>query len=247
MSVKEPEKIWLRARGLAKRYGRRPVVRGVSLAVAQGEIVGLLGPNGAGKTTCFHMICGLIELNEGKIFLGKDEITHYPIHMRARLGIGYLPQESSIFQGLSVAGNLDMVLASFHTSRYKRMRRREKLLRAFNLSHLSGQDARALSGGERRRLEIARLLAMSPRFVLFDEPFAGVDPIAAEEINHLMRALTAQNIGVLITDHNVAATFRMVDRVYLLHDGKIAASGQPAEVAANPIAREYYLGENFVF
>ncbi|MCH9780567.1 MAG: LPS export ABC transporter ATP-binding protein [Alphaproteobacteria bacterium] len=235
----------LSARGLKKSYGRRPVVRNVTLSVRQGEIVGLLGPNGAGKTTCFHMICGLISLNSGRIFLGQHDITRYPIHMRARLGIGYLPQESSIFQGLTVAENLDIILASHHQSRLARLRRREKLLRVFRLKHLARQDARSLSGGERRRLEIARILSVNPRFVLFDEPFAGVDPIAAEEINLLMRALTQQNIGVLITDHNVATTFRMVDRVYLLHDGKIAVSGSSEEVANNDIARELYLGENF--
>ncbi len=238
---------WLVAHSLAKSFGKRVVVRDVSLAVRRGEAVGLLGPNGAGKTTVFTIIMGLVKPDSGVVLLEGLPITHLPLFQRGRLGIGYLPQEPSIFRGMSVAGNILAILEGHVRSRAKRKQRLEELLEEFSITHLAKADALSLSGGERRRVEIARALAADPDFMLLDEPFAGVDPIAVAEIQGLVRQLTRRNIGVLITDHSVRETLNLVDRAYLIHGGKVMTQGTPETISNDPEARRVYLGESFSF
>ena len=230
---------------LAKSYRRRPVVRGVSLAVRRGEAVGLLGPNGAGKTTVFYMITGLVAADRGTISLDGVDITHLPMYQRARLGIGYLPQESSIFRGLTVEENILAVLEFVEPDRDRRERELRELLDEFSIAHLRRTSAVALSGGERRRVEIARALAARPEFMLLDEPFAGIDPIAIGDIRNLVRQLTARGIGVLITDHNVRETLELIDRALIIHEGKVLTEGSPQDIVSDPDVRRYYLGDQF--
>lgn len=239
------EGLVLRAEGLTKRYKKRAVVQGVDLAVRQGEIVGLLGPNGAGKTTTFHMIVGLVRPNRGRIFLQEADITRLPMYRRARRGIGYLAQEASVFRHLTVEQNLHAVLEFQPISRAERRARVEQLLDEFGLARVRTSKGYMLSGGERRRTEIARALATRPRFLLLDEPFAGVDPIAVEDIQAIVADLKARGIGVLITDHNVHETLAITDRAYLLYEGTIFQHGTAEELAGNPEVRRRYLGEKF--
>ena len=236
---------WLVAHGLAKRFGSKTVVADVSIAVRRGEAVGLLGPNGAGKTTVFTMIMGLIKPDKGEIRLDGHLITRLPLFQRGRLGIGYLPQEPSIFRGLSVKGNILAVLESHVRSRKERQQRLDALLEEFGIAHLANVNALALSGGERRRTEIARAVAGDPVFMLLDEPFAGVDPIAVAEVKGLVRQLTRRGIGVLITDHSVRETLSLVDRAYLIHGGRVMIQGKPDIITNDPEARRVYLGESF--
>ena len=236
---------WLVAHGLAKSFGKLSVVRNVSLAVRRGEAVGLLGPNGAGKTTVFTMIMGLVKPDKGDIRLDGEVITHLPMFQRGRLGIGYLPQEPSIFRGLSVKGNILAVLESHIRSRAQREARLEELLEEFSIGHLRDARAVALSGGERRRVEIARAVAADPVFMLLDEPFAGVDPIAVQDVKLLVRQLTQRGIGVLVTDHSVRETLSLVDRAYLIYGGTVMIQGKPEVIMADPDARRVYLGESF--
>ena len=236
---------WLVAHGLAKSFGRTLVVRNVSLAVRRGEAVGLLGPNGAGKTTVFTIIMGLVKPDQGRILLDGRNITRLPLFQRGRLGIGYLPQESSIFRGLSVRDNILAVLEGQVHSRAERKRRLDTLMQEFGISHLAKNNAMSLSGGERRRLEIARAMAADPAFMLLDEPFAGVDPIAVADVKALVRQLTERGIGVLITDHSVRETLSLVDRAYLIYGGQVMIQGKPETIAADPDARRVYLGESF--
>jgi len=231
--------------GLVKKYGKRTVVKGVSVEVNQGEIVGLLGPNGAGKTTTFYMIVGLIKPNEGKIYLDDAEITKEPIYKRARRGIGYLAQEESIFQKMSVEDNIRAILEMTRLPKTEQLRKTSQLLEEFGLSHIRKNKGFELSGGERRRTEIARALAIDPKFILLDEPFAGVDPIAVEDIQKIVRHLKERNIGVLITDHNVHETLTITDRAYLLFEGDILKSGTAQELSEDEQVRKVYLGENF--
>lgn len=231
--------------GLSKSYKRRPVVRGVSLSVRRGEAVGLLGPNGAGKTTVFYMITGLIAADSGSIRLDGADITHLPMYRRARLGIGYLPQETSIFRGLTVEENIRAVLELTESSKARRDSMLRELLDEFSITHLRHSPAIALSGGERRRVEIARALAASPQFMLLDEPFAGIDPIAISDIRKLVRQLTARGIGVLVTDHNVRETLELIDTALIIHEGQVLTVGTPDEIVRNPEVRRHYLGSDF--
>ncbi|SEF49873.1 lipopolysaccharide export system ATP-binding protein [Bosea lathyri] len=231
--------------GLRKSYGGRTVVSDASLSLRQGEAVGLLGPNGAGKTTIFYMITGLVGADLGTISLEGNDITELPMYQRARLGIGYLPQEASIFRGLSVEDNIRAVLEVVEPNRKSRERQLDTLLEEFNIARLRKAPSIALSGGERRRCEIARALAGKPSFILLDEPFAGIDPIAVGDIQALVRQLTDRGIGVLITDHNVRETLGLVDRAYIIHSGRVLTEGSPAEIIANPDVRRVYLGEDF--
>ncbi len=236
----------LQAKDLKKRYRSRTVVRGISMEVNEGEVVGLLGPNGAGKTTAFYMIVGLVPADDGKIILDGQDLTRAPMHKRARLGIGYLPQEASIFRKLSVEQNIFSILETRRgLSRADRERILEELLEELNIVGIRGNIGMSLSGGERRRVEIARALAAEPRFILLDEPFAGVDPISVLDIQRIIRQLTDRGIGVLITDHSVRETLGICSRAYILSDGKVIAQGSPAEVLANKQVREVYLGEDF--
>ncbi|MEM7268110.1 MAG: LPS export ABC transporter ATP-binding protein [Pseudomonadota bacterium] len=235
----------LLARGIGKSYRRRPVVRGVDLELHRGEAVGLLGPNGAGKTTTFYMITGLVQPDSGKIEIDGDDVTDEPMYRRARRGLGYLPQEASIFRGLTVAQNLLAVLELVDSNKESRLARLEALLEEFSVSHLRDTPAVALSGGERRRVEIARCLASDPSFILLDEPFAGVDPIAVGDIRDLVKHLKNRDIGVLITDHNVRETLEIIDRAYILHDGLVLMNGTPDDVVADDTVRRVYLGEGF--
>jgi lipopolysaccharide export system ATP-binding protein len=236
---------WLVAHSLAKSFGRAVVVRNVSLAVKRGEVVGLLGPNGAGKTTVFTMIMGLVKPDQGEIRLDGRPITRLPMFQRGRLGIGYLPQEPSIFRGLTVRGNILAVLEGHVRTRREREARLEALLEEFSIAHLRDTKALALSGGERRRVEIARALAADPAFMLLDEPFAGVDPIAVAEVKQLVRKLTERGIGVLVTDHSVRETLSLVDRAYLIYGGTVMIQGKPEVIMADPDARRVYLGDSF--
>lgn len=236
----------LSATGLKKRYKQREVVRDFSCKVEQGEVVGLLGPNGAGKTTCFYMIVGLVAADAGAIRIDETDITGLPMHARARLGVGYLPQEASVFRRLTVADNI-LAILELRAALTPRQREAEleKLLDELQISHIAGQRGQSLSGGERRRVEIARALAAEPRFMLLDEPFAGVDPISVGEIQRIVRHLKERKIGVLITDHNVRETLGICDRAYILSEGSVLAKGAPATVLANEKVREVYLGKEF--
>jgi len=235
----------LSALGLGKRFKKRPVLRGVNLSVQRGEVVGLLGPNGAGKTTCFYIITGLIQAEYGAIYLDGRDITDLPMYRRARLGIGYLPQEASIFRGMTVAQNIRAVLEVVERDRATRETMLDELLSEFNIAHLRNAPAIALSGGERRRCEIARALAAQPQFILLDEPLAGIDPIAVGDIRELVRHLKHRGIGVLITDHNVRETLEIVDRAYIIHEGVVLMEGLPHEIVAHEDVRRVYLGESF--
>jgi lipopolysaccharide export system ATP-binding protein len=235
----------LEARNLGKRFKKRPVVRNVSISVQRGEAVGLLGPNGAGKTTCFYIITGLITADYGSILLDDVEITDLPMYRRARMGIGYLPQEPSIFRGMSVEQNVRTVLEVVEADRDKRELLLDDLLAEFSITHLRRAPALALSGGERRRVEIARALASQPHFILLDEPLAGIDPIALSDIRDLVSHLKDRGIGVLITDHNVRETLDIVDRAYIIHNGQVLMEGKPNEIVAHEDVRRVYLGERF--
>jgi lipopolysaccharide export system ATP-binding protein len=235
----------LKATGLAKSYKSRQVVRDLSLELASGEVVGLLGPNGAGKTTAFYMIVGLVPCDAGRIFLADVDVTLLPMHRRAQLGLGYLPQEASVFRKLSVENNVMAILETRDMERAAREQRLERLLEELRIGHVRKSLGLALSGGERRRVEIARALAAEPRFMLLDEPFAGVDPLSVLDIQRIIRELTHRGIGVLITDHNVRETLGVCTRAYIVNQGTVIASGTAEEVLANPQVREVYLGESF--
>ena len=235
----------LHSSNLVKKYGSRTVVQGVSIYVDQGEIVGLLGPNGAGKTTSFYMITGLVKPNAGRIFLENEDITDYPMYRRAQKGLGYLAQEASVFRKLSVEDNILSVMEISKMTKAQRLARMEELIEEFGLQKVRKSYGIQLSGGERRRCEIARALAIDPKFILLDEPFAGVDPIAVEDIQHIIAKLKTKNIGIIITDHNVHETLAITDRAYLLYEGKILESGTAEYLANNPEVRRKYLGQNF--
>ncbi len=235
----------LQAQSLFKSYRRRVVVRDVSVQVAAGEVVGLLGPNGAGKTTTFYMMVGLVRPDRGHIFLQQRDITALPMHERARMGLGYLPQEPSVFRQMSAADNVLAVLETLPLSKVERQERLEQLLSDLHLHPLRDTKGHSLSGGERRRVEIARALAMSPRFILLDEPFAGIDPISVLEIQRLIQDLRGRGIGILITDHNVRETLGICERAYILHDGKVLTAGSPQEIVDDPMVRQVYLGDQF--
>jgi lipopolysaccharide export system ATP-binding protein len=241
----EEERHFISTKGLVKRYGKREVVRGVDLKVFAGEIVGLLGPNGAGKTTSFYIIVGLIPATAGTVMINGHPITRVPMYKRARMGIGYLPQEPSVFRKLSVRNNLASIAESLPLSRSQRKAKVDELLQELGLEGIAGQPAYTLSGGERRRLEIARALLTEPRFLLMDEPFSGVDPISVSEVQKIVLALKEKGIGVLITDHNVRETLKIVDRAYLLHDGKVLAEGNSDSLINDANSRRFYLGEDF--
>lgn len=241
-----PERMVLRTENLVKRYGKRTVVNNVSFNVKQGEIVGLLGPNGAGKTTSFYMTTGLVVPNDGKIFLNDTEITNYPVYKRARIGVGYLAQEASVFRKMTVEDNIASVLELTNKPKEYQKEKLESLIEEFRLQKVRKNLGDRLSGGERRRTEIARCLAIDPKFIMLDEPFAGVDPIAVEDIQYIVWKLKDKNIGILITDHNVQETLSITDRAYLLFEGRILFEGTPEVLAENPVVREKYLGRDFV-
>jgi len=241
----QPQSSLLRAEGLMKRYRKRTVVSDVSLTVESGEVVGLLGPNGAGKTTCFYMILGLVPIDRGAVTLDGRDLTHLPIFRRSRLGLSYLPQEASIFRKLTVAQNIEAVLELQSLDPEDVETRLEQLLDDLHIAHLRASPALSLSGGERRRVEIARALATNPRFILLDEPFAGVDPIAVLDIQQIIRFLKERGIGVLITDHNVRETLGICDHAYIINQGSVLAFGKPQEIIYNEAVRKVYLGENF--
>jgi lipopolysaccharide export system ATP-binding protein len=245
--IKPKKSTGLVATRLAKHYQKRPVLRDVSLRLERGEAVGLLGPNGAGKTTCFYMISGLIRPDSGTITLDDHDITYLPMYRRARLGIGYLPQEMSIFRGMTVEQNILAVLQAIEQDSTRREQQLESLLAEFSITHLRYSPATALSGGERRRVEIARALAAQPEFILLDEPLAGIDPIAINDIRNLILHLKKRGIGVLITDHNVRDTLDLVDRAYILHGGQVLMEGKPEDIVGNQDVRRVYLGEKFKF
>ena len=235
----------LKVNFISKTYNKRKVVDKVSLKLNRGEAIGLLGPNGAGKTTCFYMIAGLIDTDEGDIFLNQERINHLPMHIRAKRGIGYLPQESSIFRGLTVEENILSVLEVQKYDKNYKFQILEELLAEFNLNKIRNSNGATLSGGERRRTEIARALASNPSFILLDEPLAGIDPIAINDVRNLINKLKSKNIGVLITDHNVRETLSIVDRAYILFDGSVIMSGSPSEIKIDRTVRDVYLGDNF--
>ena len=245
MSDQENKKSTLSSSHLRKRYKKRTVVQDVSLDVSSGEVVGLLGPNGAGKTTCFYMVVGLVACDGGDVFIDGTRITHLPIHRRAQLGVSYLPQEASVFRKLTVAENIRAVLELQNYSREEIEQRTEKLLAELHIGHIRNSSAAALSGGERRRVEIARALSTDPRFILLDEPFAGIDPIAVLDIQKIIRFLKERQIGVLITDHNVRETLGICDHAYIISAGHVLAAGSSAEIVANESVRKVYLGEHF--
>lgn len=235
----------LSAQNLAKSYGKRQVVIDVSLEVSSGQIIGLLGPNGAGKTTCFYMIAGLIKGNGGKITINGEDITRSPMHKRARLGLGYLPQEASVFRKLTVAENIMAVMENGKVDKSIRSKRLEQLINEFNIGHIRDSLGMALSGGERRRVEIARALAVKPDFILLDEPFAGVDPVSVGDIKKIVEYLKSRNIGVLITDHNVRETLSLCDKAYIAGEGHIIAEGGPQDILNSELVRSVYLGDDF--
>jgi lipopolysaccharide export system ATP-binding protein len=237
----------LQAVGVAKSYSGRRVVDGIDLEVRGGEVVGLLGPNGAGKTTTFHMMVGLVQPDEGKVLLNEEDLTEMPIYQRARSGISYLPQESSVFRRLTVQDNLYAILQTLNLTTEERRERAGALMKMLGVGHLANHQAHTLSGGERRRVEIARALVLSPFFVLLDEPFTGIDPIAVAEIQKIVRRLITSGIGILITDHNVRETLGICDRAYIVNEGAILEEGTPEKIAASPEARKFYLGEGFKF
>ena len=243
----EEGRLVLRTDNLVKKYRQRTVANHVSIELHQGEIVGLLGPNGAGKTTTFYMTTGLVQPNEGRVFLNDVDITKLPVYKRAKLGIGYLPQEASVFRTLTVENNIRTVLEMTDTTPEYQRDKLEELIAEFHLEKVRKNLGNRLSGGERRRCEIARCLAINPRFIMLDEPFAGVDPIAVEDIQSIVYSLKSKNIGILITDHNAPETLSITDRAYLLFEGKILFQGSSEELAVNPIVREKYLGRNFIF
>lgn len=243
----QEEKMVLRTENLVKKYRQRTVVNHVSIDVTQGEIVGLLGPNGAGKTTTFYMTTGLITPNEGQIYLNDKNITKYPVYRRAQNGIGYLAQEASVFRKMTVENNIRSILEMTDMTKEEQRDKLESLIGEFRLEKVRKNLGDQLSGGERRRTEIARCLAINPKFIMLDEPFAGVDPIAVEDIQEVVYKLKSKNIGILITDHNAQETLRITDRAYLLFEGKILFQGTSEELAANPVVREKYLGRNFIF
>jgi lipopolysaccharide export system ATP-binding protein len=244
LSVQEGD-VGLHIVNLRKSYRKRPVIRDVSMDLGRGEVVALLGPNGSGKTTCFYSIAGLVTPEGGRVIIDGRDVTPLPMYRRAQLGIGYLPQEMSIFRGMNVEDNIMSILEIAEPNRHRRRERLEELLSEFSIEHLRRASAMALSGGERRRVEIARCLATGPKYVLLDEPFAGVDPIAVGEIRHLVADLKNRGIGVLITDHNVQETLQIVDRAYILHDGQVLMSGTTQEVIQDENVRRVYLGNNF--
>ncbi|MCM1441717.1 MAG: LPS export ABC transporter ATP-binding protein, partial [Roseburia sp.] len=246
-AVEIPEKGILRTENLVKKYGKRTVANKVSIDVTQGEIVGLLGPNGAGKTTTFYMTVGLIKPNEGKVFLNDMDITSFPVYKRAQIGIGYLPQEASVFRSLSVENNIRAILEMTKTSKEYQKEKLEQLIKEFSLEKVRHNLGNNLSGGERRRTEIARCLAINPKFIMLDEPFAAVDPIAVEDIQEVVYHLKERNIGILITDHKADSILGITDRAYLLFEGKVLFQGTSEELASNPIVREKYLGRDFIF
>lgn len=235
----------LKVAHISKSFNKRLVVQDVSLTLKQGEVVGLFGPNGAGKTTCFSIIVGLIKTDSGKLFINDQDITNFPMYLRARIGIGYLPQESSIFRGLSVSDNIKAILEISEKDKEIIEHKIESLLAEFSISHLKYSQAIALSGGERRRLEIARALACNPKFIMLDEPLAGIDPVAIADIKYLVAHLKDRNIGVLITDHNVRDTLDIVDRAYVIYDGNVLIEGSPSHIVNSPKVREVYLGQTF--
>ena len=235
----------LRAENIVKKYGKRTVVKGVSFNVKQGEIVGLLGPNGAGKTTSFYQVVGLVQPNSGAVFLDDKNITKLPMYKRAQMGIGYLPQEVSVFRKLSVEDNISAILEMMPLSKEEQQNRLEELIEEFSLGHVRKNLGHNLSGGEKRRTEIARALASNPNFILLDEPFAGVDPVAVEDIQRIVAQLTKKNIGILITDHNVQETLAITDRTYLMFEGGILKHGIPEDLANDEMVRKVYLGQNF--
>src|SRR5512145_447609 len=237
----------LKAVSVAKSYGGRRVVNGINLAVKGGEVVGLLGPNGAGKTTTFHMMVGLVRPDGGRVLMNDDDLTSLPMHQRARAGIAYLPQESSVFRRLSVADNLRAVLQTLDFDGAEQEERADALMQMLGVAHLATHKAITLSGGERRRVEIARALVLSPFFLLLDEPFTGIDPIAVAEIQKIVRRLISSGIGILITDHNVRETLGICDRAYIVNEGAVLEEGTPEVIAASPEARKFYLGEGFKF
>jgi len=237
----------LKAVGVAKSYNGRRVVNGINVEVTGGEVVGLLGPNGAGKTTTFYMIVGLVQPEEGKVILNDEDLTSAPIYKRARAGISYLPQESSVFRRLTVANNLHAILQTLDLSTEEQKERSQSLMNMLGISHLANHMAFTLSGGERRRVEIARALVLSPYFLLLDEPFTGVDPIAVAEIQKIIRRLVKSGIGILITDHNVRETLGICDRAYIVNEGNVLEEGTPEKIASSPQARKFYLGEGFKF
>jgi len=237
----------LKAVAVSKSYGGRRVVNGVGLEITGGEVVGLLGPNGAGKTTTFHMIVGLVQPDEGKVLLNGEDLTGAPIYQRARSGISYLPQESSVFRRLTVEENLLAILQTLNLNKEEQQDRSTALLKMLGIAHLATHKAFTLSGGERRRVEIARALVLSPYFLLLDEPFTGIDPIAVGEIQKIIRRLITSGIGILITDHNVRETLGICDRAYVVNEGSILEEGSPEKIAASPKARKFYLGEGFKF
>jgi lipopolysaccharide export system ATP-binding protein len=241
----KPQAIGLEAVRIGKTYGRRPVVKDVSLALKRGEVVGLLGPNGAGKTTCFYMITGLIRVDHGEIRIDGQDVTTLPMYQRARLGVGYLPQEASIFRGLTVEENVGSIAELTEPTKAARRESVDKLLGELRIEHLRSQPATSLSGGERRRVEIARALAARPSFILLDEPFAGIDPIAINDIRELILFLKQRDIGILITDHNVRETLEIVDRAYIIFDGEVLFEGAPDAILANDAVRRVYLGDHF--
>ena len=235
----------LEARGLVRRYGEKEVVRGVDLSMQAGEVVGLLGPNGAGKTTTFYMVVGLVKATKGQVFLNKEDITRKAMHLRARMGMGYLPQEASVFRKLTVEENIQAVVETLQLSTWEKDARVKQHLDDLELKHLAKEKAYTLSGGERRRLEITRALVQKPKFLLMDEPFSGVDPISVSEVQNLILQLKSQGIGILITDHNVRETLSIVDRAYLLYDGSILTEGTSDFLINDPQSRKFYLGEDF--